>query len=62
MSEPRTLWRVRVILGVTAALLFTISAVIQWAQGSVGRATFVSAAAVACAASTYLQWRMRKSR
>lgn len=61
MREP-TLWRVRLILMVTAIVLFIVSAVIQWAEGKYGRALFVSSAAVFCALSGFVQWRMRRPR
>ena len=49
--------RASAVLSAVAAVLFTVSAAIQWGQGAYGRAVFVTSCAIACGVNSYLQWR-----
>ena len=57
MSANPRLQQVSVFLSAVATVLFIISAAIQWAEGSFGRALFVSGLAVLSATIGYVRWR-----
>ena len=56
-QAPRLIHRAAVVLSAVAAVLFTVSGAILWAQGASGRAMFATSCAIACGVNSYLQWR-----